>query len=141
MRVSVPRYISVTMTEPSLMAIGPSGKSSPPVTSSMSIHVVPLPARPAYRQWRASFLKLWNRHNMQLPNPNALFPEEFDEAEATGRAVAGAGPKVRDFLARDITESGVNYVLCRFAFGSLTRAEAERSISLFMRHVMGEFVQ
>ena len=97
-------------------------------------------ARPAYRQWRASFLKLWNRHNMQLPNPNALFPEEFDEAEATGRAIAGAPAKVRDILARDIAESGVNYLLCRFAFGSLTRAEAERSINLFTSEVMGELV-
>jgi alkanesulfonate monooxygenase SsuD/methylene tetrahydromethanopterin reductase-like flavin-dependent oxidoreductase (luciferase family) len=96
-------------------------------------------ARPAYRQWRASFLKLWNRHNMQLPNLNALFPEEFQEAEAQGRAIAGAPAKVRDFLARDLKESGVNYLLCRFAFGSISRAEAERSIDLFTRHVMGEF--
>lgn len=98
-------------------------------------------ARPAYRQWRASFLKLWNRHNMRLPNPNALFPEEFDEAEASGRAVAGSPAKVRDFLARDITASGVNYLLCRFAFGTLSRAEIERSIDLFTRHVMGDFIE
>jgi len=96
-------------------------------------------ARPAYRQWRASFMKLWNRHNMQLPNANALFPEEFDEAEATGRAVAGAAPKVRDFLAREIADGGINYLLCRFAFGSLTREAAERSLTLFTRHVMHEF--
>jgi alkanesulfonate monooxygenase SsuD/methylene tetrahydromethanopterin reductase-like flavin-dependent oxidoreductase (luciferase family) len=98
-------------------------------------------ARPAYRQWRASFLKLWNRHNMQLPNLNALFPETFEEAEAGGRAIAGSPAKVRDFLARDITASGVNYLLCRFTFGSMSRAEAERSIDLFTRHVMGEFIQ
>lgn len=98
-------------------------------------------ARPAYRQWRASFLTLWNRHNMQLPNLNALFPEEFEAAEAQGRAIAGAPPKVRDFLARDIAASGVNYLLCRFAFGSLSRAEIERSIDLFTRHVMGEFIR
>lgn len=98
-------------------------------------------ARPAYRQWRASFLKLWNRHNMQLPNLNALFPEEFEEAEAGGRAVAGSPAKVRDFLARDIVASGVNYLLCRFAFGTLSRAEIERSIDLFTRHVMGEFIR
>jgi alkanesulfonate monooxygenase SsuD/methylene tetrahydromethanopterin reductase-like flavin-dependent oxidoreductase (luciferase family) len=98
-------------------------------------------ARPAYRQWRASFLKLWDRHNMQLPNANALFPQEFDEAEASGRAVAGSPAKVRDFLARDIAASGVNYLLCRFAFGSLSRAEIERSIDLFTHHVMGEFIQ
>jgi alkanesulfonate monooxygenase SsuD/methylene tetrahydromethanopterin reductase-like flavin-dependent oxidoreductase (luciferase family) len=98
-------------------------------------------ARPAYRQWRASFLKLWDRHNMRPANPFAIFPEEFDEAEATGRAVAGAPAKVRDFLARDIADGGINYLLCRFAFGSLTLAETERSIDLFARHVMGEFVQ
>ena len=98
-------------------------------------------ARPAYRQWRASFLKLWNRHNMQLPNLNALFPEEFDEAESSGRAIAGSPAKVRDFLARDIAASGVNYLLCRFAFGNLSRTEIERSIDLFTRHVMGEFIR
>ena len=98
-------------------------------------------ARPAYRQWRASFLKLWDRHNMRPANPFAIFPEEFDEAEATGRAIAGAPAKVRDFLARDIADGGINYLLCRFAFGSLTLAETERSIDLFARHVMGEFVQ
>ncbi len=54
----------------------------------------------------------------------------------------GAGPpaKVRDFLARDIADAGINYLLCRFTFRSLTREAAERSISLFTRHVMGEFV-
>ena len=98
-------------------------------------------ARPAYRQWRASFLKLWDKHNMRPSNPYAVFPEEFDEAEASGRAVAGAPAKVRDFLARDLPESGANYLLCRFAFGSLTRAQMERSIDLFTRHVMGEFTQ
>ena len=97
-------------------------------------------ARPAYRHWRASFLKLWDKHNMRPANPYAIFPEEFDEAEASGRAVAGAPAKVRDFLARDLSDSGVNYLLCRFAFGNLTRAEMERSIGLFTRHVMGELV-
>ena len=38
---------------------------------------------------------------LQLPNPNALFPETFEEAEAEGRAVAGPPDKVRDFLQRD----------------------------------------
>ena len=33
-----------------------------------------------------------------LPNPNALFPEQFEEAEAQGRAVAGTPDQVREFL-------------------------------------------
>jgi hypothetical protein len=44
---------------------------------------------------------------MQLRNPNPLFPEE---ANATCRAIAGAAPKVLDFLARDLAESAVNSV-------------------------------
>ena len=96
-------------------------------------------ARPAYRQWRASFLKLWDRHHMRPANPAAVFPEEFEEAEASGRAIAGGPAKVRDFLMRDIADGGINYLLCRFAFGSLTLKEIERSVNLFTRHVMREF--
>ena len=33
------------------------------------------------------------------------------------------------------------HLLCRFGFGSLTRAEMERRINLFTRHVMGESMQ
>jgi alkanesulfonate monooxygenase SsuD/methylene tetrahydromethanopterin reductase-like flavin-dependent oxidoreductase (luciferase family) len=92
-------------------------------------------ARRGYDKWRASFLKLWRKHNMQLPNPNALFPETFEEAEAEGRAVAGKPDKVHDFLQRTIDDGGLNYLLCRFAFGDIGADEALHSIDLFTRHV------
>jgi alkanesulfonate monooxygenase SsuD/methylene tetrahydromethanopterin reductase-like flavin-dependent oxidoreductase (luciferase family) len=93
-------------------------------------------ARRGYGKWRDSFLKLWRQHNMQLPNPNAMFPETFEEAEAEGRAVAGTADKVRDTLQRTIDDGGLNYLLCRFAFGDIAADEALRSIDLFVRHVM-----
>jgi alkanesulfonate monooxygenase SsuD/methylene tetrahydromethanopterin reductase-like flavin-dependent oxidoreductase (luciferase family) len=65
-----------------------------------------------------------------------LFPERFEDAEAQGRAVAGTPDKVRDFLQRSIDDAGLNYLLCRFAFGDITGDEALHSIDLFTRHVM-----
>ncbi|HEY8289794.1 MAG TPA: LLM class flavin-dependent oxidoreductase [Acetobacteraceae bacterium] len=95
-------------------------------------------ARRGYGKWRDSFLLLWRKHNMNLPNPNALFPETFEEAEAEGRAVAGTPEKVRAFLQRTIDDGGLNYLLCRFAFGDITGDEALHSIDLFARHVMAD---
>ncbi len=94
--------------------------------------------RRAYRQWRASFMKLWEKHG-KLPSPQAIFPPSFDEAEAAGRAMAGTPARVRDALRVLQEESGANYVLCRFAFGDMTRAEAVRSVDLFAREVMPAF--
>ena len=92
-------------------------------------------ARRGYDKWRASFLKLWIANNM-MPVAHAVFPERFEDAEAQGRAVAGTPDKVRDFLQRTIDEAGLNYLLCRFAFGDITGDESLNSIDLFTRHVM-----
>jgi alkanesulfonate monooxygenase SsuD/methylene tetrahydromethanopterin reductase-like flavin-dependent oxidoreductase (luciferase family) len=95
-------------------------------------------AQRGYHKWRESFLMLWRKHNVSLPNPNALFPERFEDAEAEGRAVAGTPEKVRDFLQRTIDEGGLNYLLCRFAFGDITGEEALNSIDMFSRRVMAD---
>jgi alkanesulfonate monooxygenase SsuD/methylene tetrahydromethanopterin reductase-like flavin-dependent oxidoreductase (luciferase family) len=92
-------------------------------------------ARRGYDKWRASFLKLWIAHGM-MPSPHAVFPERYEDAEAQGRAVAGTPDKVRDFLQQTIDDAGLNYLLCRFAFGDITGEEALNSIDLFARHVM-----
>ncbi|MGE4046504.1 MAG: LLM class flavin-dependent oxidoreductase [Acetobacteraceae bacterium] len=92
-------------------------------------------ARRGYDKWRTSFLKLWKLHG-QMPVMHAVFPERFEDAEAEGRAVAGTPDKVHDFLLREIQAGGLNYLLCRFAFGDITGAEALQSLDLFTRHVM-----
>ena len=94
-------------------------------------------ARRGYNKWRHSFLVLWHKHNM-LPSPHAIFPETFEEAEAQGRAVAGKPDKVRDFLQREIDAGGLNYLLCRFAFGDIAADEALHSLDLFTRRVMSD---
>ena len=94
-------------------------------------------ARTGYGKWRESFLKLWIKHN-QMPIMHAVFPETFEEAEAQGRAVAGTPEKVRHHLQTSIDEGGLNYMLCRFAFGDMERDASLRSIDLFTRHVMAD---
>jgi alkanesulfonate monooxygenase SsuD/methylene tetrahydromethanopterin reductase-like flavin-dependent oxidoreductase (luciferase family) len=75
-----------------------------------------------------------------MPSPHAVFPERYEDAEAQGRAVAGTPDKVRDFLQRAIDEAGLNYMLCRFAFGDISGDEALNSIDLFTRKVMPDMI-
>ena len=91
-------------------------------------------ARTGYGIWRESFLKLWKQHGM-MPSAHAVFPETFEEAEAQGRAVAGTADKVHDYLQRSIDTCGLNYLLCRFAFGGMARDACLHSIDLFTRKV------
>ena len=57
---------------------------------------------------------------------------------AENRAVAGTPDKVREHLQRNIDEGGLNYLLCRFAFGDVTQQESVNSINLFTSRVMAD---
>lgn len=93
-----------------------------------------------YKRWRDSFLHLWLKHGTQLPSPAALPSPTFAEAEASGRAIAGTPDKVADFIRRTVAESGINYMLCRFAFGDIAEEAAAQSAHFFARDVMPNFV-
>ena len=56
-----------------------------------------------------------------------------------GLAAVGSPETVRALLASEIEQSGVNYLLCRFAFGDLTLQESMRSVELFAAEVMPHF--
>lgn len=91
-------------------------------------------ARRAYRRWHQSFMVLWERHGAKPIR--AAYPDNFDDLERAGFGVAGAPDKVRAVLAAQVAEAGVNYFLCRFAFGDLALAESLRSLELFTSAVM-----
>ena len=91
-------------------------------------------ARRAYARWHASFILLWNRHGSKPFR--AAYPDNFDDAARMGFAVAGTPDQVRDVLAAQVAEAGINYFLCRAAFGDLSFAESLRSVELFAREVM-----
>jgi alkanesulfonate monooxygenase SsuD/methylene tetrahydromethanopterin reductase-like flavin-dependent oxidoreductase (luciferase family) len=91
-------------------------------------------ARPAYRRWLASFMKLWLDHGSKPIG--VVYPAEFDGAGMDGRAISGSPATVRDALQAQIDECGASYVLTRFAFGDLALADAQRSVALFAEQVM-----
>jgi alkanesulfonate monooxygenase SsuD/methylene tetrahydromethanopterin reductase-like flavin-dependent oxidoreductase (luciferase family) len=93
-------------------------------------------ARRAHQRWHQSFMQLWNKHGTKPIN--AFYPDNFDEVQRTGFGIAGTAATVRDALARQIAEAGVNYLVCRFAFGDMTPAHSQRSLELFARCVMPE---
>ena len=91
-------------------------------------------ARRAYLRWRASFIYL-SAMNGELPD-SPMNVESFDQLIRQGQAVAGAVETVRAFLARQIADSKVNYVVGQFCFGDLTLEEMLRSVELFAGDVM-----
>jgi alkanesulfonate monooxygenase SsuD/methylene tetrahydromethanopterin reductase-like flavin-dependent oxidoreductase (luciferase family) len=91
-------------------------------------------ARRGYRRWYASFMKLWLEHGTRPVGVS--YPAEFDGEGMNGRCIAGSPQTVAQVLQQQIAETGVNYVLCRVAFGDLTLAESRRSAELFAEHVM-----
>jgi alkanesulfonate monooxygenase SsuD/methylene tetrahydromethanopterin reductase-like flavin-dependent oxidoreductase (luciferase family) len=91
-------------------------------------------ARRAYLRWRASFTYL-SEMNGTMPN-SPLRTDSFDTLIKQGQAIAGSPETVRAFLATQIGDSGVNYVVGQFCFGDLKLDEMLRSIELFATAVM-----
>ena len=90
-------------------------------------------ARSAYARWYQSFMHLWVKNGTK---PGAYFPSTWDELVAAGRALSGTPEMVREQLAEQIERSGVNFILTRFAFGTLAYEDSLRSVELFASDVM-----
>jgi alkanesulfonate monooxygenase SsuD/methylene tetrahydromethanopterin reductase-like flavin-dependent oxidoreductase (luciferase family) len=91
-------------------------------------------ARRAYLRWFASFIKLWDEHGTRPIS--AEFGADFDAVLRSGQGVAGSPETVGRTLAEQTVAGGVNYLVCRFAFGDLSLAESLRSLDLFSQQVM-----
>lgn len=90
-------------------------------------------AEPAYRRWFTSLLYLWRLNNLQIP---LNFPEDFHAARALGLCLVGSVATVREIMAREIAESGVNYLLCRIAFGNLSLAQSQQTVGYLRDEVL-----
>jgi len=91
-------------------------------------------AKRAFARWYDALIHLWRAHGVGLPRQ--MIPAEFEGALEGGYIVAGSAATVRDRLRRDNETAGINYCLCRLAFGDLSFEESKRSIDLFAREVM-----
>jgi alkanesulfonate monooxygenase SsuD/methylene tetrahydromethanopterin reductase-like flavin-dependent oxidoreductase (luciferase family) len=97
-------------------------------------------ARRAYPRWRASFTWLWKKHGIDVdekfPMIAGLYPPTWDELQAKGNGIAGSPKAVREYLAAEIRESGINYFVPWLAFGELTLEESLRSLELYSGEVI-----
>ena len=95
-------------------------------------------ANRAYPAWRHHMGLLWHQYNIPFPL-EAATPPDFNVVLDRGDAIAGTPAQVREFIAHEIAETGINYYVCDFAFGTMTHADALRSAILFAQEVMPAF--
>jgi alkanesulfonate monooxygenase SsuD/methylene tetrahydromethanopterin reductase-like flavin-dependent oxidoreductase (luciferase family) len=90
-------------------------------------------ARRAYARWWAGFIYLWEKRGMKPPF--TTYTGDFDAVLKNGQAIVGSPDTVRETIASQVKEAGLNYLLLRFAFGDLTLEESMRSVDLFATQV------
>ena len=91
-------------------------------------------AKRAYALWYDALIHLWRAHGVGLPRQ--MIPADFEGALDGGYIVAGSAATVRERLKRDNEIAGINYCICRLAFGDLSFEESARSVELFAGEVM-----
>lgn len=89
-------------------------------------------AADAWGLWFDSFEWLWQRNGTSP----GVYARDFATARARDQLIAGAPDTVAAEIARQIEAAGVNYFVCRFAFGDLGFAESARSLARFVGQVM-----
>jgi len=85
----------------------------------------------AYETWKSHLHYLTRKHG----RPDVIPLDPFAEGSVM-RLIAGTSQQVTEKLKDVIRQSGMNYLLCVFSFGSLPPAMAMRSLELFAREVM-----
>jgi alkanesulfonate monooxygenase SsuD/methylene tetrahydromethanopterin reductase-like flavin-dependent oxidoreductase (luciferase family) len=91
-------------------------------------------AKRAFLLWYDALIHLWRAHGVGLPRQ--LIPEKFEDALEQGYIIAGSAATVRDRLRADNAIAGINYCICRLAFGDLSFEESARSVELMAKEVM-----
>jgi alkanesulfonate monooxygenase SsuD/methylene tetrahydromethanopterin reductase-like flavin-dependent oxidoreductase (luciferase family) len=119
---------------------GNSAKNIPII--GMNRHVVVAPteaealkiARPAYALWFNSLSLLWVRKGLSLPL--AGYVADYDEAVRRGFIIAGTPQAVRQMIDAQVEGCGINYLMCRLAFGDLSFEHSMQSSELLRGEVM-----
>lgn len=92
-------------------------------------------ATPAYKTYYDNIEKLW----LDFGVAHTLFTPDLAVARNLDVAIVGSPTRVQDEIAAYFEQTGCNYILLAFAWGSLTQAESERSLELFAERVMPAF--
>ena len=89
-------------------------------------------AKPAYEDWYNSILQLWHQKN------DHAYDNFFawDACLAGETILIGSVDTVRKQIQRLVSESGINYFVGSFAWGSLSPEESQRSLNLFISQII-----
>ena len=89
----------------------------------------------AYAAWYENFIALWRKHGME----DRAYASDLTAARARDAAIVGTPETVAAEIERQIETAGLNYFVCRFAYGDLSRDESMASFSRFTDAVMPKF--
>ena len=92
-------------------------------------------ARRAYPAWHRGFTHLFRVLGRMARHPR---PDTWDELARQGKGIAGSPATVAAMLGDQLSTSLCNYCVTQIAFGDLTLAEMENSVTLFAKEVMPE---
>lgn len=95
--------------------------------------------RAAYAAWFNSLSLLWKRKGISMPFVG--YTDDYDEAVRRGFIIAGTPEAVREMIDEQVAGCGINYLMCRLAFGDMPYEHSLRSLDLFVRDVMPEVKQ
>ncbi|MBN43085.1 MAG: LLM class flavin-dependent oxidoreductase [Alphaproteobacteria bacterium] len=90
----------------------------------------------AYAAWYENFISLWRKFGVENP----VYASTLATARERDAIIAGTPDTVASEIERQIGLAGLNYFVCRFAYGDLHHDEASNSFALFAKEVMPRFV-
>ena len=93
-------------------------------------------AKPAYEYHLKSLNWLRARHGSSAPGLNVPRGQSFEGGTAEGAIIAGTPQSVIETIATQAQALGINYLLAYLFFGTLSYADARRSLDLFAERVM-----
>jgi alkanesulfonate monooxygenase SsuD/methylene tetrahydromethanopterin reductase-like flavin-dependent oxidoreductase (luciferase family) len=92
-------------------------------------------AKSAHQDWFQSITSLWHAHDDHGPDGNFAWEPSIRDRSI----IFGTPDQVKDQVGQFIDETGANYLLCAFAWGTLTYQQSLRSMQLFAEVVMPSF--
>jgi alkanesulfonate monooxygenase SsuD/methylene tetrahydromethanopterin reductase-like flavin-dependent oxidoreductase (luciferase family) len=91
-------------------------------------------AKAAYLAWYDSFSLLWKRKNVVAPL--ATYSPDYQESVDRGFIMAGTPQQVGEMIEKQVADCGINYLMCRLAFGNLPYEASLRSVELLASEIM-----
>ncbi len=92
-----------------------------------------------FREQHHNSLTKLRRENKEYPGFTRSTPETFEDAIKQRNVIYGSPKTVREEIARQIDELGINYFIGSFMFGNMQPDDAARSLRLFASEVMPAF--